>query len=442
VNKEVTPMFLVMQRLHDRDPTGVVLKKAEEEHGTPVRHICIPSETEFDVNPPELKEKYVDGLMDPQRLPARVLQRERITLGEYWYCAQYGQKTMPMGGGMFKETYFINRVKSAPYHATRIRYIDRACLIAGTLIDTEREKVPIEQVREGDKVWTRKGLRSVVWSGISKYVNELCSVEFTSGSTLVGTSDHRVWTHLKNWVEMGKLDGEQVWTVDNQPSRAGRITVTPMDRYVPVYDLEVEGEPEFFANGVLVHNSTQNGGAFTAMVLLAKDEDGNYYVEHVSRGQWEPVERNKRIKAVAQRDRARYGPNHEPTIYVEAEPGSSGVDAWKEIARVLAGYKVKQDRPTGDKDTRAEPWSCQCAAGNVYLVDDGTWDMQAYIDEHTRFKPEPGMKRGRYKDQVDCSSGAFNLLVGVTPDRPLLRTYRIGPNETTGLRIVICARGS
>jgi phage terminase large subunit-like protein len=191
--------------------------------------------------------------------------------------------------------------------------------------------------------------------------------------------------------------------------------------------------------------ATQDGGCATAGTLLAKNHEGHYYVEHVVWGQWEPTERNRMMRATALRDRAKYGPKYEPLIYVEHEPGSSGVDSYKEVARILAGFKVYPDRPTGSKDTRAEPWSAQCAAGNVYIVDNGEsegtgkadWDINAYVQEHCLFRPIPGKRLGKDKDRVDSSSGAYNLLTGSRPQASL-RVLTTGPKKGMH-KIVACS---
>lgn len=175
-------------------------------------------------------------------------------------------------------------------------------------------------------------------------------------------------------------------------------------------------------------------GCATAGTLLARDGDGNWYVEHCESGRWEPKERNDRMRAAAERDRLRYGPKYEPVIYVEAEPGSSGVDAWKGVAKALEGFPVRLDRVTGDKETRAEPWACQCAAMNVYVVQDGSWDVQGYVDEHVAFP------NGKLKDRVDASSGAFNLLSNRKKLQGL-RTYTFsGPDaKKYPLRFIACS---
>jgi hypothetical protein len=158
--------------------------------------------------------------------------------------------------------------------------------------------------------------------------------------------------------------------------------------------------------------STADGGCFTAGTLLSKDmKTGAYYIEHVAKGQWEPAERNAKMRAIAMRDRAKYGPKHEPVIWVEREGGSSGRDAWLGVVRALEGFVVKEATVTGSKDVRAEPWASQLAAGNVYVVDNGEsqnigradWDIQSYIEEHELFRPDPGKRLGSFKDQVDSS---------------------------------------
>lgn len=311
VDKRITPTILVMQRLSPRDPTQVMLNVARTEGAIPVRQISLPGELTDKVHPPELREKYVDGLLDPVRMPRSVLLNFRAKLGAYAYAGQVLQEPVPPGGGMFKPQWFNRRVRSSPYNSTRIRYWDRA--------------------------------------------------------------------------------------------------------------------------------STQDGGCYTAGVLMARDSEGDIYVEHVVHGQWDPDERNKIIESTALRDRARYGPNNVPLIVVEAERGSTGLESFRNIARKLAGFRVKEDQPTGSKDTRAEPWADQLAAGTVLLVEDGTWDIAGYVEEHILFRPDPTSKRlGKYKDQVDASSGAFNLLVaGVRMEGRILSSLPVGGPKPKGPRLVV-----
>lgn len=319
VDKAVSATILIMQRLRRGDPTDVMLDGAKKEGAYPVRHICLPAEEADNINPPELREKYIDGLMDPVRLGHRVLASYRVH--PYSYAGQFLQAPTPLGGGLFKLDYFSKRCKAAPYHAKRIMYVDRAA-------------------------------------------------------------------------------------------------------------------------------SVSESACFTAIVLMARDNDGAYYVEELTHGRWEPIERNRVIRATALKYRSRYGPKNEPAVWVEAEGGSSGRDAWIAMARALDGFNVREDQVSGSKDVRAEPWSCQLASGNVWLVDNGestgggkaTWDINYYIQEHLFFRPEPGKKLGRLKDCVDSSSGAYNLLSGGKISGLPLRTVSLGKQIKGQIRIVLCNR--
>lgn len=100
VNSDLTVTWLIMQRLHQNDPTGSMLRKV----GAGVRHICLPAERSVRVKPGHLRAKYVDGLLDPVRLNRKVLETKKKELGEFAYSGQYRQYPVPRGGGMFKVT--------------------------------------------------------------------------------------------------------------------------------------------------------------------------------------------------------------------------------------------------------------------------------------------------------------------------------------------------
>src|SRR5262249_9543530 len=172
-------------------------------------------------------------------------------------------------------------------------------------------------------------------------------------------------------------------------------------------------------------------GDFTSGTLMARDAEGNFFVEHVEHGQWGPDERDDIILATAYKDRDRYGPNNEPVIWLEQEPGSSGVSAYKYLARKLAGFPVRADRVTGSKEVRAEPWASQCAAKNVYLVEQG-WDIGGWISEHCAFP------LGTHDDRVDSASGAFGKLAGMRPAVGM-RVIKLNAGAVCQVRIAVCA---
>lgn len=104
IDKAITPTILVMQRLHESDPTGVMLSKKNKR----IKHICLPAEIthSWTPNPAELAENYVNGLLDPVRMSREVLDEQREDLGSFGYAGQFGQSPTPDGGGMFKKDWF------------------------------------------------------------------------------------------------------------------------------------------------------------------------------------------------------------------------------------------------------------------------------------------------------------------------------------------------
>lgn len=141
---------------------------------------------------------------------------------------------------------------------------------------------------------------------------------------------------------------------------------------------------------------------YSAGVRLSIAEDGGIYVEHVVRGQWRTSDRRRVMVQTAQLDRATMG---EVVTWIEQEPGSSGLDSVQDEIRLLMGYSVFADRPSGDKDTRLRPLSGQAQIGNLYLVQ-GEWN-EAFIAELC------AIPNGRYRDQADAASGAFNRLLEI-----------------------------
>jgi predicted phage terminase large subunit-like protein len=142
--------------------------------------------------------------------------------------------------------------------------------------------------------------------------------------------------------------------------------------------------------------------ARTAGVKLGRTPDGRYVVGHVVKTQDEGNAVRRLIKATAELDGV------EVEISLPQDPGQAGKVQAKDFVAGLAGFVVRAEGETGDKYTRAEPFSVQCEAGNVDLVE-GPWNAD-YIDELCLF---PG---GSFADQVDASSGAFGRLV--TSKRP------------------------
>lgn len=81
---------------------------------------------------------------------------------------------------------------------------DNHCLAGGTMITTKRGEVPIECVTTSDRVMTRAGWRSVMFSGPTR-IAATCKVILEDGRIIEGTEDHKVFTLDRGWVPMGTL---------------------------------------------------------------------------------------------------------------------------------------------------------------------------------------------------------------------------------------------
>lgn len=102
VDKKVTLTIMVMQRLNELDPSGIWLRKRDQE-GKKVKHICLPARLSDKVYPPELKSRYVDNLLDPVRMDNEVLLAAAIELGSYGFAGQMGQNPAPEDGGIWQK---------------------------------------------------------------------------------------------------------------------------------------------------------------------------------------------------------------------------------------------------------------------------------------------------------------------------------------------------
>jgi predicted phage terminase large subunit-like protein len=84
---------------------------------------------------------------------------------------------------------------------------DDQCLVAGTLVATDRGDIPIEDVRAGMMALTRKGYRRVLWSGATAESAPVVRVEFADGTSLSGTANHPVYTPGVGWSRLDSCTG-------------------------------------------------------------------------------------------------------------------------------------------------------------------------------------------------------------------------------------------
>ena len=133
--KSDAPTILIMQRLHQDDPTATMIEDIKEHQRIAIRdgdpnaplklkHICLPAEKTKDVKPKKLRRFYKNGLMDPIRMGKGILQ-EFMAKGEYEYAGQFLQNPIPRGGGMFKTDRIVIDIPPKKW-LDRVRFWDKA----------------------------------------------------------------------------------------------------------------------------------------------------------------------------------------------------------------------------------------------------------------------------------------------------------------------------
>lgn len=107
INSEKSAIVVIMQRLHERDTSGVILDR-----GIGYTHLCLPMryDAERKIKTTSIgftDPRTVDGeLLFPERFPEKHVKDLEKTLGSYATAGQLQQRPAPRGGGMFKKEWF------------------------------------------------------------------------------------------------------------------------------------------------------------------------------------------------------------------------------------------------------------------------------------------------------------------------------------------------
>jgi predicted phage terminase large subunit-like protein len=136
---------------------------------------------------------------------------------------------------------------------------------------------------------------------------------------------------------------------------------------------------------------------------LVTEKDGIFYIIDMKHVRKTPLGVEQLIRQTAELD------TRSVEIFMEQEPGSSGVNTIDHYAReVLKGFTFTGIKTTGSKSLRAKPLSSATEHGNVKLVR-GVWN-EDFLSEAEAFPI------GTHDDQVDAASGAHEQLSsGFTP---------------------------
>lgn len=132
------------------------------------------------------------------------------------------------------------------------------CFTGDTLISAERGEVPIKDIREGERVWSRTESGEIVLRCVNRVFEKvptkgLLRVE-TSEGILTCTPEHKFYADSQ-WVPAKDLREGQSLITSEGCQRARFLSVREsLETDDLVYDLEVDETHCYFAGNVLVHN--------------------------------------------------------------------------------------------------------------------------------------------------------------------------------------------
>lgn len=127
LNNDDSAIVVTMQRVNERDVSGIILSKPELRY----IHLNLPMRFEPDrrcVTPIFTDPRTVDGeLLFPERFSALKVNELEVSLGTYGTAGQLQQRPTPRGGGMFKELWWQYYMSTAtPSFKLTVIYVDTA----------------------------------------------------------------------------------------------------------------------------------------------------------------------------------------------------------------------------------------------------------------------------------------------------------------------------
>lgn len=140
--------------------------------------------------------------------------------------------------------------------------------------------------------------------------------------------------------------------------------------------------------------ATEGGGDFTVGGRVeGPDEEGDWYITDVNRGQWGADRVRNEMRQTAQID------GRSVIIHGPQDPGQAGKDQAAQMIALLTGFNVKFEPVSGNKEVRAAPLAAQVNGGKVKMVR-APWNKP--VLEVLRAFPT-----GKNDDDVDALGDAF-----------------------------------
>lgn len=154
--------------------------------------------------------------------------------------------------------------------------------------------------------------------------------------------------------------------------------------------------------------------AYTAGVLIGKRSNGRYIVADVINRRLSASDVRKLILMTAQSDRAAYG---RVIQRLPQDPGQAGKEQAQSYLKLLSGFIVKIMPESGDKVTRAEPFSAMWQGTET--MEHGFVDVLIAPWNNEFFSQYESFPQSDFKDMVDAGANAFNQIEsGMTYSAP------------------------
>lgn len=154
--------------------------------------------------------------------------------------------------------------------------------------------------------------------------------------------------------------------------------------------------------------------AYTAGVLIGKRRCGRYIVADVINKRLSASDVRKLVLMTAQADRAAYG---RVVQRLPQDPGQAGKEQAQSYMKLLSGFIVKIMPESGDKVTRAEPFSAMWQGTET--MDTGFVDVLIAPWNNEFFNQYESFPQSDFKDMVDAGANAFNQIEsGMTYSAP------------------------
>ena len=142
---------------------------------------------------------------------------------------------------------------------------EKACFIAGTLIETDNGSVPIEEITAGMLVYAHNPdigeteLKEVVQTFVRE-TNELVHIK-VNGEEIITTPTHPFWVPQKGWTDAIQLRaGDRLQLLNGEYVIIEQVQHELLESPVTVYNFEVEDFHTYYVGdtSVLVHNKCTN----------------------------------------------------------------------------------------------------------------------------------------------------------------------------------------